>query len=668
MKPTTKSRCWQVLVWVLWLLLILYPSWGLGFPESEVSSPRYALLPSPSGDTHVLDGVVSGTPRLRYFFPWWPRFRWRKWTLIRYRAWKRCLRRARWAYRRAVWTAHLAHLVLAGAIPFAAVVDWLTRAQLRHQLGALPVLYTTLEILKVRHSINRYCPKGRAEVDYGTVALVLILNRLQAPRGLYRIADWLAQTALVATLGVPASKFNDDRLGRTLDALAPHLREIWLDVIHRAIDHFDIDLSVIFHDLTAFVVHGEYADSKWADFGFAHNTPMGERKIKLGLNTAQDGNFPTDYAPYTGRTADTAATQPNLERLLRLLSRHGYPIQNVILVGDRANLNDELALSYDCKQEETGISYLAGLEARKKVHQKLLTAYPDFYFYCHPLRQRGYYGLPCEVPFEHEGKWTTHRGLVVLSKPMQRARRRTRAAQLRALRRELAQVHARIGQPHYRTAAAVQQRADTRLRNSPVGHLMEAWTFEEGERVRLRWRVNREALLADMRHDGRYLLVTNHPTLTPSQMLALYRSKDGGEKRFTVCKKDLRVSPLYLHKDERIEAMLLVNMLALLVYSVLERQAQQHGLAMTTRRMIAVLENLTLIETHCWDDSSLVRLTPVDEEQAQLLQALAEILEEMRWPQFKPALPLASSAWIPQGLSPGPPVQATCNLLPRPIS
>jgi hypothetical protein len=78
-------------------------------------------------------------------------------------------------------------------------------------------------------------------------------------------------------------------------------------------------------------------------------------------------------------------------------------------------------------------------------------------------------------------------------------------------------------------------------------------------------------------------------------MLALYRQKDGVEKRFTVSKSDLKVSPIYLHKDQRIEAMLLINMLALLVYSLLERQVRQGGLPMTTRRIIQKLENLDVI-------------------------------------------------------------------------
>jgi transposase len=218
---------------------------------------------------------------------------------------------------------------------------------------------------------------------------------------------------------------------------------------------------------------------------------------------------------------------------------------------------------------------------------------------------------------------------------MRMAHRRARATRLRELREALREVEARIGQPHYRTVKAVQKRAETQLKQSSVGTFMQAQAYEdENGQVRLRWWVNRLPLWQAMQQDGRYLLVTNDWTLLPRKMLALYRQKDGVEKRIQVSKHDLKVSPIYLHKDERIEGMLLINMLALLAYSLLERQARQHGLQMTTRRIIAKLQSLNVVETLCWDGSHLIRLVPIDEEQVAILQVLAQVLAELRLPRW----------------------------------
>jgi transposase len=218
---------------------------------------------------------------------------------------------------------------------------------------------------------------------------------------------------------------------------------------------------------------------------------------------------------------------------------------------------------------------------------------------------------------------------------MRTAHRRARAARLRQLREALQEVEAKIGRPHYRTVKAVQKRAETQLKQSSVDKFMQAKAYaDENGQVRLHWWVNRYPLWQAMQRDGRYLLVTNDWNLSPRKMLALYRQKDGVEKRIQVSKRDLKVSPVYLHKDERIEAMLLINMLALLAYSLLERQARQHGLQMTTRRIIAKLQSLDVVETFCWDGSYLFRLVPIDEEQAAILQVLAQVLAEVQLPRL----------------------------------
>lgn len=624
---TTHRRWSYAAVWCFWFLVLLTVS-GHGGPPWVTVAPAPGTSPGDTVALLVVPPSARGTP-----WPWQPRGCWRKWAVAHYQAAQR-------AYRRAVWAARGARVLLSGALTMAAVVDWLTRAQLRRQLGALPVLYRLLAILDVRRIINHYCPRA-AQVDHGAVVVVLVLNRLMAPRPLYKIADWLGQTVLVTVLGIPAAKFNDDRLGRTLDALAAHQRDIWLDIVSQALRRFEIDLRFLFYDLTALVAQGAYPGSQLVDYGFAHNTPSGKQKVKLGATASADGAIPADYAAHAGRTADLATVQDNMARLCRLLERQGQPVSDVLLIGDRANLNDELALAYTDKR----LKYLAGLQPRKKAHCELLVAVPERQFYAYPLtepqgRAPGDFGIPTVITFAHGGRTLQQRCLVVLSGPMRRAIRQGRARQLQTLRAELAAVRAKIGHKRYRSVKDVQARAATCLRRSPVGRLVYATAYETATgAVELRWAVDRRALFKAMQHDGRYLLVTNDWQLGPRRMLELYRSKDALEKRFEVAKQDLRIRPLYVHSDERIRALLLVNMLALLAYSLLERQAHQAGLHITTRRMVEQLEGLTVIETHCHDGSVLRRLTPLTPEQDALLLILAELLAQIQLTDLLPTLP-----------------------------
>lgn len=588
----TKPLSQRIVVWLIWLIaLVVYLQ-----PISHQSYQTDNSLP--------LLGVVTHDRRVGPLFPWQPGDRWKKWALARYRAWQRATAQARRA-------AAVARLALQGVLTLAEVVDWLTAWQVRAHIGALPVLYALLETLQVRQIINRHCP-SQAEVDHGTVALVLLLNRLLCPLPLVRVADWMGQTVLGAVVGVPAAKFNDDRLGRTLDALAPHLESIWLEVVEVALLKADIDLSVIFYDLTAFRVHGRYAASELIDFGFAHNTPPNKRKFKTGLNVTADGQLPWLYQLWAGRTADQATVQHNMTNLAAWLQRHGYHPGEILVVGDRAMLSDEIALAYEQHQ----VRYLAGLRCVQTEHKALLTQWPEAQFLAFPLTSGEapqYWGRGCSLTFAHQGRRITYKGLVVLAGPIRDQLRQTRQRQLHALDQELAQVKAEIGQPRLRTLKAVQRRAKARLHASPVGSLLSATAYlTEAGQVDLRWQIDTYALWQVEQRDGRYLLATNDWSLSHQQMFRLYRAKDGVEKRFHICKSDVQVTPVYLHQDQRIAAMFLLNMLALLAYSLLERQVRQQGLDLTTRQLIHRLEKVSLIETYCHDGSCLRRLTPAD--------------------------------------------------------
>ena len=620
MQFATKPFRMQVSVWLIWFISCLI----------------FLINPTPSdildSTPPVLSAVALYDENSGSAFPWKSKRRLRKWAWKRYQSLKR-------ANRKAKRMAFLARIALSGASSVAQVVDFLIKTQMVYHLGSLPFMYDFLEKLKVSETINRYAP-SKGDVAHGTVAMLIVLNRLIAPRPLYKLADWMSRTVLVYRLGIPASKFNDDRLGRTLDAISPHAKEIWQAIVLQALLRGDIDLSVVFYDLSAFVAHGEYTDSEYIDFGFAHNTPMNKKKFKIGLNVSADGNIPLLYKFWSGRSADKATVEINMTMMKAFLEKRSHSRKKTIIIGDRANLDDKLAFAY----EENKLRYLSGLQTHRNVHKELLVNFPEKHFYTNPLTKekgpKGYWGKFCRVPFENENEKRTiyHRGLVILSGPMRTALRKDRAKKIRDLQQELRELRDKIGNPHYRGVENIQKKANSRIKKSAVGKFMRAEAFLDGEeKVQLRWWIDKLPLWRTMQRDGRYLLVTNDWLLSDKRMLELYREKDGVEKRFTVSKSDLKVSPIYLHKDNRIEAMLLLNMVALLAYSLLEREMKNRGVHLTTRKIIEKLDNLSIVENSLKNGETFYRIVPIDEEQELLLECLAQILNEFN-PKFKQPL------------------------------
>jgi len=235
---------------------------------------------------------------------------------------------------------------------------------------------------------------------------------------------------------------------------------------------------------------------------------------------------------------------------------------------------------------------------------------------------------------------------------MRQKLRQERQKHIRELLVALHQIQGKIGQKRYRSEKEVYQRVATQLKRSPTGKLVgvQVATTPEGK-LCLDWWIDADALQAAGRGDGRFLLVTNDFSLSYPQMLALYRQKDVVEKRFEVAKQVLKVRPLHVHSDERIQAMLLVNLMALLAYSLLERQAQQHGLCLTAQRIIEQLSTLQVQAIEAWDGSRVGSWQETTTGQVLLLSALLQALEE------KPRSPLPTGPlirnllppeWLPQ--------------------
>jgi len=620
---TSKSRD-RFWMWVIWTLILISVMRTPPTPHYVVTAPLLGIC-------------VEAEESKRQLFPWRRWNRCKKWA---YRKYKESQAR----YRKAKRMAQAAKVAKAGMLGLASVVDCLIQSQYRYKLGALPVLYALLEILEVRESINRHC-QSKAEVDHGRVALVLVLNRLMLPLPLSQISDWVGQTVLTAEFGIPASKFNDDRLGRTLDALYPKLGPIWLDIVNVAIRKGNIDLSRIFYDVTAFVAHGRYSESELIDFGFAHNTPSNKRKGKLSLNVSADGNIPCIPKLWSGRTADQATVAANLDNLAKWLCQHGQPLTESLIIGDRAMLNAEIAIAYD----DSGLRHLTGLKATTTEHKKLIERWTDEQFAPYPIvegENPQYWGRQCQVTLTHDEKdkkdkkSVTHNGLVVLAGPIRDSLQQARQTKLDALEHELILLRARIGQPRFNSLKVVKRSVNARLKESGVSKFVlvdvqenfspEDKSIPKGEpRVSVHWIPNEQALAQARHRDGRYLLVTNDDSLSPFDMFRLYREKDGVETCFHVLKSDLKVSPLFLHKDERISSMIFINMIALLAYNMLQHQVQQHGLLLTTRQIIAQLDNLVVIETLYLDGSCSRRVNDVKPEVLQILAFISLALNNM---------------------------------------
>ncbi len=555
--------------------------------------------------------------------------RWFMWFLKRSRR-GRTIRLPGWVSQMLGWYALLGQM---RRWNMAQWVGFLGSFQTVRFVGGLLFLYPIMKELEIADIIDKYCPT-EAEVGNGTAISALVLNRLTAPRPLYKVMDGMFFSILPVVWGIAASKFNDDRLGRALEAIEPHLQAIWLEIIMRAFEHYDIDPSVIFYDLTAFIMMGAYKNSELVDFGFAHNTPMDKRKIKLAGNATQDGGIVLEWQALAGRTADMVTAEKNMAQILQMLRQCRWPEKGILIVSDRAMLNDQLAIAYEA-QSKRQVYYLSGLELRKKEHQALVAEVSRAELKDNYLLGRfgqRYWGVKRPITFSHSyedehgneiKQQVQHTALVIFSEATHASWRNKYIKQLRELSQQLqTEVQDRLNEPYWRTAKTIRRRVQARLDKSPAGQAMKVEVWGQDGNVKMCWSVDRQTLHQMCRLKGRYLLVTDHPALSAVQMLTTYKDKDKIEKRFRVAKDVLRTRPIYLHKDQRISALLMVNMIALLVYSLAERRCRRNGLHLTGREMLYIFGSLHLIQSRFIDGSVLYQSMPLTPPQHKIIRQM----------------------------------------------
>jgi len=501
------------------------------------------------------------------------------------------------------------------------------------QIGALPLLYPILRALRVAQTTKALVP-GQADVDYGRVVILLVLNRLLAPQPLYGVQDWVGETVLPEVLGATTKQVYDNRLGRALDRLYPQLGELWARLVSRAIQVYGIDLGTLHWDITSIYFEGAYTDSELATYGYSRDHRPDTKQINLEADVAHDGYVPILYKVLPGNTADITRPVSHLDALLHFLERPELQERRwrPVLVSDCKMITPEAVGA--CHSHD--LFYLGPL-SDSKASEALLRSVPAAELAAHPLAYRPqrikpddpdfvpYQGVWRPFTFEHEGQPFTDRALVVWSAGKARLDEQKGKTYLKRLLNGLEVLQKKLNGGRYKKRAYVEQRLATLQRNRLCQGLVDVdLTGEDGALV-LSFRVNRQRLAEVQALNGRYALATNADHLDAKEALTLFKGQDGIEKRFRALKGPLLVHPLFVRTDKRVEGLVFITLLALLVRAVLERACRQQGLKVTATRLFRGFDRLQAVDV-AWSDGSSQRRA------GQMTEFQSHVLTTLNWP------------------------------------
>lgn len=226
----------------------------------------------------------------------------------------------------------------------------------------------------------------------------------------------------------------------------------------------------------------------------------------------------------------------------------------------------------------------------------------------------------------------------VRSSQKERRDAESRQGRLRQAEVELALLARRLGRGKLRSVRAVRRRARALtehfgvaafLRVKVTSHdVTEERYLRRGRpragdpkkvvrsrRLALRVDRNKDALRAEERVDGVFPLVTNHPTASKREVIAMYKFQGHLEKRFALTKSEYGVAPVFLKRPRRVASLLHVYFIAIMCSALIEREVRS---AMSARG----IKTLPLLPEG--------RPTP-----APTTPRILEALADARWHEFR---------------------------------
>ena len=444
----------------------------------------------------------------------------------------------------------------------------------RREVGPLLLVKHYLERLGLAQIIEQHLPShGRTHLTNAEVVTALIANRLAAPSPLYDISGWASSAALQELFGIPAMLLNDDRLGRLLDDFQPHSEAIRGAAALAAIEHFGVDAGRLHLDMTSLRVCGAYEDSSLVAKGWDHQHQT-MRQVKVMEATTALG-LSLYVRPEKGNASETSTVAETLERLANLLlaQRPGLLICTDAAFG---------YIRYLCAAHRAGLKFVVPLRDvtgfrdlyRDQVGKRAMRTL-DYVAYRQqelpPERRTIYKGCLRQLPVEdpQTGESRLFRVAFIWSSEEEQTVGDARQRALNKAEEELAKVRRGLGS-YYKEADQVRRRVSVILAGKANG-LIHVQVGEQEGKPTISWHRDEDAIAAASSSDGIYALATNlSGELTADALLRIYKEQSLVELRHRDFKGHLRVRPIFLHNDDRIEALVSIVGLALLIFGLVE--------------------------------------------------------------------------------------------------
>jgi len=496
--------------------------------------------------------------------------------------------------------------------------DWGVMLAARH-------FWQQLGLQEIIDSLAKNRGLGR---DLADRALALVTNRLCEPTSEHGMARWLETDFVCDRWGrrwFPEWREEGERLSsqrprvrvkdrqlrqwyRTLDQLLVQQKPIEKELFLRLRNLFSLNVDLVFYDLTSTYFEGN-GPLGFALHGHSRDGKPRNRQVWVGL-VMIDG-WPIAHHVFQGNLRDSTTVEKVLQDLQ---SRFG--LRRVVFVGDRGMVTSG---NLD-RLRSSGQGYLVGLKRRRQPEiLRYLEGTTGPWLECPAgISAREKSQVPNTLVQEVASGKPEVRVFVVHSEERLEYERGEREKAMQKVQAELEALEQRVSQGKLKAPEKIGAAA-SRVLSRHHGFRYYAWELKQGQ---FHYFEHPENLKQEKALEGKYLIQSEEPNLSPIEAVEIYKDLSEVERAFSGLKDVIEMRPIYHRTVPRVEAHIFIASLAFLLDRALEKKLKSAGNDLSSKQGWQALKTVRVVDIHLGNGEHKQSVTQGSSRAAAILSKL----------------------------------------------
>lgn len=424
---------------------------------------------------------------------------------------------------------------------------------------------------------------------YSLAILIMVLNRLIAPKSKLSTVDWYRKIYLPQGKN---TQLKYQHFYRAMDYLQRAKRKIEKDIFLQLSDLFSLKVDIVFYDLTSSYFEG--SECEISKFGYSRDHRSDKKQILLGLVTTKEG-LPIAHEVFCGNIADKSTVEGIIKDL-----KFRFDIAKCIFVGDRGMVSSE---NLDFLEQED-YQYIFALKKRQSqevddIIQADLSKYQSIDDNLKALEvNKGYLRyIIC------------HNSLKAQDDRLFRQEAISQAeAKLKVIRTSF-------------KAGRIKRQKPITIRT--VKALLKKNTFKyfDFKVSPFEYHLKQEVIAKEEILDGKYILKTNVKELSMQEIIQSYKNLSCVERAFRSIKDFIRLRPIFHYKPQRVKAHVFICVLAYLIEKIIDKRLLTRNLNLTAIKALELLDEVRLIENQL-GNKTLKCITELNKTHREIFSAI----------------------------------------------